>query len=121
MVNPTLLRKCVATKSRLVSTDDRTPALHEISPQQTNSSCKLCLETVQTLPQSNFTALQSVHRQMSADVAKDILTNLSQAHNHPHDADSSTHIPRKDDTMPNELDLNVECSDPYGLLDVDEN
>lgn len=124
-------------QSHVLSTDDRTLALYNIPPYVNDEHLSQALSEHLLTPSSTIKIYSSsvsantepplVRRAYavveSQNVRKAILTNLAQAHHRPHDhpTDSGTaHIPRKEDSLPKELDLDVECSDPYGRVDVDE-
>jgi hypothetical protein len=122
-------------QSHVLSTDDRTLALFHIPPHVTDDQLSQALSEHLSTPSAIkiYSSSVSVSTELplvrsayavveSQNVRKAILTNLAKAYNRPHDqpTGSGTHVPRKEDSLPRELDLDVECSDPYGRVDVDE-
>ena len=124
-------------QSHVLSTHDQTLVLHDIPPYVTDNQLSQALSDHCTDPSTMtvFSSSVSVTSKpplvrsayailSSPQVRKDLLANLknSQAHHHHHRPESEgSHVPRKeDDYTPKELDLDVDCSDPFGRLEVDE-
>jgi hypothetical protein len=123
-------------QSHVLSTNDRTIALHDIPPHVTDEQLVQALKDQCSTPSSTIQVFSSavsattkpplVRRAYaivsSPEVRKDLLQNLLQSQAHYHSSHNKEgHVPRKeDDYMPKELDLDVDCSDPFGRTQVDE-
>jgi len=120
-------------QSHVLSTHDRTLVLHDIPPHVTDEQLSQALldQCSSPSPIKIFSSsvssttkpplVRSAHALLTTPaVRKDLLQNLKNSQAHHHHVKEG-HVPRKEDEyMPKELDLDVDCSDPFGRLEVDE-
>jgi hypothetical protein len=121
-------------QSHVFSTNDRIIVMQEVPPHVTDQHLSQALSdhcsnpsdiqifSSSVSPTSEPPLVRKAYALVtSPDVRKDLLANLKHSQHHYHHHAKEGHVPRKeDDYMPRELDLDVDCSDPFGRVEVDQ-
>lgn len=124
-------------QSHVLSTNEQTLVIRDIPPHVTDDQVADALAEHVSSPIKVFSSAVSsttkppLYRRAyclleSTDARAELLENLKNAQPHQHHSHHKSegggqHVPRKeDDYMPKELDLDVDCSDPFGRVEVDE-